>query len=294
MSEQEQIKLEYTIGSKLERHRIKKKLTTAQVAKKTCISEKYIVAIEKGDMDSLPENAYAIGFIRTYANLLKIAPEPLVTEFKQFKKDNVRDEYKSYNPVQETDNKKYVYVAILILAIIAIYILINSMLGNDTPKTDETKTSVNTEVTVETSSNKNEMESSDTTSTQSNSVETATTSTASELNDSLENELSSNTTEEPQPIVTVDDTEGKIKFIALDDVDVKIYNNQGGIHYKGTLEKGRYVTAPMDKGFSIWVNNGGNLSVTFSGLYENKVIGEADIVLNKLILNKRNLRKHFK
>ena len=29
-------------------------------------------------------------------------------------------------------------------------------------------------------------------------------------------------------------------------------------------------------------------------VYENKIIGELDIVLNKLILNSNNLRKHFK
>ena len=39
--------IEYTLGAKLERHRIKKKWSVEHVAKKICISEKYINAIEQ-------------------------------------------------------------------------------------------------------------------------------------------------------------------------------------------------------------------------------------------------------
>jgi len=52
------------------------------VAQFLCIRYAYLEAIEKGDFDSLPGTAYAIGFLRTYAEFLGLDGEQIVERFK--------------------------------------------------------------------------------------------------------------------------------------------------------------------------------------------------------------------
>ncbi len=53
------------------------------VAQVLCIRHAYLEAIEKGDFDSLPGTAYAIGFLRTYADFLGLDGEQIVERFKR-------------------------------------------------------------------------------------------------------------------------------------------------------------------------------------------------------------------
>ena len=52
------------------------------VAQVLCIRLLYLEAIEDGDFDALPGNAYALGFIRTYAEFLGLDGEEIVRRFK--------------------------------------------------------------------------------------------------------------------------------------------------------------------------------------------------------------------
>lgn len=53
------------------------------VAQFLCIRYAYLEAIEKSDFDSLPGTAYAIGFLRTYAEFLGLDGEQIVERFKR-------------------------------------------------------------------------------------------------------------------------------------------------------------------------------------------------------------------
>lgn len=57
-------------GAMLAKARKKAKLSLAEVAEKTRIPQRHLVAIEAGDYSKLPSRTYAVGFSRTYARLL--------------------------------------------------------------------------------------------------------------------------------------------------------------------------------------------------------------------------------
>lgn len=70
-------------GSLLRQKRIEKGLSTKAVAKALCIRLVYIEAIENSDYKILPGEAYALGFIKTYANFLKLPAEETLAKYKK-------------------------------------------------------------------------------------------------------------------------------------------------------------------------------------------------------------------
>ncbi len=68
-------------GDILKAARERNRLTVKDIEQATSIRSTYIEAIEKGDYDKLPGEVYAKGFIKNYANFLKLDGESLVREF---------------------------------------------------------------------------------------------------------------------------------------------------------------------------------------------------------------------
>lgn len=69
------------LGDKLREAREKQNLTYKDIEKGTSIRALYIEYIENGNYDELPGDVYTKGFIRSYANFLKLNPNELVQEF---------------------------------------------------------------------------------------------------------------------------------------------------------------------------------------------------------------------
>lgn len=72
-----------SIGEYLRAAREERKIPIAQVSRDTRVSERYLVAIEAGELSSLPAVAYARGFIRIYAEYLGLDPKPLLDQFSR-------------------------------------------------------------------------------------------------------------------------------------------------------------------------------------------------------------------
>lgn len=70
-----------SLGGILRQAREKKKLSTAQIAKKLCIKEIYLDALEQGHYYVFPGLAYGIGFLRTYAQFLDLDANEMVEKF---------------------------------------------------------------------------------------------------------------------------------------------------------------------------------------------------------------------
>ena len=70
------------VGSLLRRKREQKERTIADVAAELNIRAAYIEALEQGRFDKLPGKAYAIGFLRSYAEYLTLDSKDLVRRFK--------------------------------------------------------------------------------------------------------------------------------------------------------------------------------------------------------------------
>ena len=71
------------IGDKLRTERERQNLTIQDIAKGTSIRALYIEAIEKGEYGQLPGTVYAKGFIRNYANFLKLEADAVVRQFME-------------------------------------------------------------------------------------------------------------------------------------------------------------------------------------------------------------------
>lgn len=69
------------IGETLRRERERQKLTVKDIEEGTSIRSVYIEAIESGEYDKLPGEVYAKGFIKNYANFLRLNGENFVKEF---------------------------------------------------------------------------------------------------------------------------------------------------------------------------------------------------------------------
>ena len=71
-----------TVGEMLQRHRIERDLTLQDIAQQLRIQRSYLDALENGDFDKLPGLTYAIGYVRSYAQLLELDAATLITDFK--------------------------------------------------------------------------------------------------------------------------------------------------------------------------------------------------------------------
>ena len=66
------------LGAQLGWHREMQGLSVAQIAAQLNLAPRQVVALEADNFDALPGMASVRGFVRSYAKLLKIAPEPLL------------------------------------------------------------------------------------------------------------------------------------------------------------------------------------------------------------------------
>jgi hypothetical protein len=73
---------EPAIGERLAQARAARELDLREVEAETKIRLKYLRALEAGDWDLLPGPAYAVGFLRTYAELLGLDADVLVADLR--------------------------------------------------------------------------------------------------------------------------------------------------------------------------------------------------------------------
>ena len=71
------------IGDLLRRERERQNLSIKDIEKATSIRALYIDAIEKGEYKTLPGEVYAKGFVRNYANYLKLDANEIVNAFNE-------------------------------------------------------------------------------------------------------------------------------------------------------------------------------------------------------------------
>ena len=69
------------IGDILRKEREKQRMTVEDIENGTSIRASYIEAIESGEYDKMPGRVYAKGFIKNYANFLKLNGDEIVKQF---------------------------------------------------------------------------------------------------------------------------------------------------------------------------------------------------------------------
>lgn len=95
------------IGDNLRAEREKQNLTIRDIEKGTSIRALYIEGIEKGDYAQLPGDVYIKGFIRNYANFLKLDADALVKQYvEETHPESVKPKLKEENREEnKADNK---------------------------------------------------------------------------------------------------------------------------------------------------------------------------------------------
>ncbi len=118
----------YEIGKLLKEEREKRGLSIEDVYKATKISIMNIEAIEKGKMDMLPHPVYTRGFIKSYAEFLKIDPLPLLEAYEEntsFVSEEITKEPQSSPlPVEDRGKGKLWFLLILLVVLIGLTILL--------------------------------------------------------------------------------------------------------------------------------------------------------------------------
>ena len=71
------------MGADLKAERERQGLTIQDIERETSIRAAYIQALEQGDYNSLPNEVYVKGFIRSYAGFLHMDTEKLVQEYRE-------------------------------------------------------------------------------------------------------------------------------------------------------------------------------------------------------------------
>lgn len=130
------------IGEKLRNARELKKLSIKDVMKETNISAKYLEALEDEEFDKIPGEPYLLGFLRNYAEFLKLNGDEIVQSYKGYKIGE------SATPLEEltkptslfslpsfpaifNKNKKIVYIAGGAVGFILIIWLLSAIFSND-------------------------------------------------------------------------------------------------------------------------------------------------------------------
>jgi len=88
------VKLEQSIGDKLKRARIRRKISVADVEEATRIRAKFILALESDSWDQIPSEVYGRGYLEAYAEYLKLPGDAMMKQY-----DRARAMYKRH----ETD-----------------------------------------------------------------------------------------------------------------------------------------------------------------------------------------------
>jgi transcriptional regulator with XRE-family HTH domain len=74
-----------SIGEKLRQAREARKISIKDVVKETNISPVYLQALEEEKFDKFPSETYLVGFLRTYAEFLKLDVDAIVQSYKGYK-----------------------------------------------------------------------------------------------------------------------------------------------------------------------------------------------------------------
>lgn len=106
----------------------------ATLSEKLCIQEKYLVALEEGRFDDLPDEPYRSGFLKSYVQYLDLDAAAILGEYRNyFQQSQV---YRFPEPIEEIRAPRTTWVitsAALILVIYLIWSYLNADQTSGTP-----------------------------------------------------------------------------------------------------------------------------------------------------------------
>ena len=121
------------IGKIIKERREEKKISLEDAHKFTKIQEKYLIAIEEGDISAFFAEVYYRSFVRSYANYLGLDPEELI-ERLNIKKREQEKEFVIQESLKDSkkDIKKLLigFASVIFVALFLLYIYMQKHISN--------------------------------------------------------------------------------------------------------------------------------------------------------------------
>ncbi|MDR1926513.1 MAG: DUF4115 domain-containing protein [Endomicrobium sp.] len=128
------------IGKMLREKREHMKISIAGVCKITKVQEKYLIAIEKGDMDAFFAEVYYKSFVRSYANCLGLDPEKIIELFnaRKYKLENKSEVHENYlhtksNLIKKTKKALIIFAAVIVAVLLIVVLGLHKHISNVSP-----------------------------------------------------------------------------------------------------------------------------------------------------------------
>jgi cytoskeleton protein RodZ len=109
-----------SLGEVLQQARKRKRMKLPSIAKKLCIKEVYLDALERGHYYDFPALVYGVGFLRTYSVFLGLNPDEAVALFHKETNDIKHEKLKM---PQATDPKVLPSAKTIIKSLLALFLL---------------------------------------------------------------------------------------------------------------------------------------------------------------------------
>jgi cytoskeletal protein RodZ len=115
------------LGDSLRQQREKRGITLDQAAADTRIREKFLKALEDGDLQSLPGAVYTKGFLRNYAEYLGLDDEELVVQFHEERGGPAVEPKRRFAPMKPIGSRSLVFtpavlIPVVVLATIVLFV----------------------------------------------------------------------------------------------------------------------------------------------------------------------------
>ncbi len=119
--------------------REEKGLSLADVFARTRISKRNLTALEQGDFAVLPHDVYTRAFIRQYAELLEIDPQPFLAKYAAYLKtlEDPQPTRKNEGPVTSTPQKSFVKKLAGVLAVLFVVMTLSFVIYNQSQNQPE-------------------------------------------------------------------------------------------------------------------------------------------------------------
>ena len=277
--QQKQVQQLGEIGLSLRQFRQSKELTLEQIAAKTRISQRYLLAIEEGQLDHLPEPVYIKGFIKRFADSMGCNGTALADDFPSDPTLHaIKPSWRALPAAQLRPLHLYaLYIAVILLSIAGLSFLLQRPVQQS--KQTEPVTSSQSSSTTGVDSNSGSNSSSDP-GAKNNQTDTTTAKEAketdSETTDSFELVfnpsqaavgLGSNPLPGDEPIEAAQESNSSkpisVEITVNDSSWVRVVSD-GKVAYEGTLDEGTKRQWEANEQLLIRSGNAGGVIVTSS------------------------------
>ena len=111
-------------GESLKKERELRGMTLAEISQYTKIHSRFLEALENDDLSILPAKAFAKGFLRSYARMVGLDEDEVITNF-EYRHRNLQTKEEAKNPkTHPTSGSKHRVLFLTLLLIIVILIAI--------------------------------------------------------------------------------------------------------------------------------------------------------------------------